>query len=89
LARLQIRMELTDDIMRLKPPTVAQESRIDPALAKEIDDAQRPSAQTLRMHVKPEERVATDPTTWGKVGRNDPCPCGSGKKYKHCHGTLA
>jgi preprotein translocase subunit SecA len=24
-----------------------------------------------------------------KVGRNDPCPCGSGKKYKHCHGTLA
>jgi len=21
-----------------------------------------------------------------KVGRNDPCPCGSGKKYKHCHG---
>ena len=24
-----------------------------------------------------------------KVGRNEPCPCGSGKKYKHCHGTLA
>ncbi|MFN9708700.1 MAG: SEC-C metal-binding domain-containing protein, partial [Burkholderiales bacterium] len=23
-----------------------------------------------------------------KVGRNDPCPCGSGKKYKHCHGAL-
>jgi preprotein translocase subunit SecA len=23
------------------------------------------------------------------VGRNDPCPCGSGKKYKHCHGRLA
>jgi preprotein translocase subunit SecA len=30
-----------------------------------------------------------DPSTWGKVGRNDPCPCGSGKKYKHCHGRLA
>ncbi|MGH6901375.1 MAG: SEC-C metal-binding domain-containing protein, partial [Geminicoccaceae bacterium] len=25
---------------------------------------------------------------WGKVGRNAPCPCGSGKKYKHCHGRL-
>jgi preprotein translocase subunit SecA len=25
----------------------------------------------------------------GKVGRNDPCPCGSGKKYKQCHGRLA
>ncbi len=27
-----------------------------------------------------------DPGTWGKVSRNTPCPCGSGKKYKHCHG---
>ena len=27
-----------------------------------------------------------DTSTWGKVGRNDICPCGSGKKYKHCHG---
>jgi preprotein translocase subunit SecA len=25
---------------------------------------------------------------WPRVGRNDPCPCGSGKKYKHCHGKL-
>ena len=25
----------------------------------------------------------------GRVGRNDPCPCGSGKKFKHCHGQLA
>lgn len=31
---------------------------------------------------------ASDPETWGKVGRNDPCPCGSGKKYKHCHGKV-
>lgn len=29
-----------------------------------------------------------DPKTWGKVARNDPCPCGSGKKYKHCHGQI-
>ena len=29
-----------------------------------------------------------DPSTWGKVARNDPCPCGSGKKYKHCHGQV-
>ncbi|KAA8608599.1 preprotein translocase subunit SecA [Salipiger aestuarii] len=31
----------------------------------------------------------TDPTTWGAPSRNDPCPCGSGKKFKHCHGRLA
>ena len=30
-----------------------------------------------------------DPATWGNPGRNDPCPCGSGKKFKHCHGRLA
>ncbi len=35
------------------------------------------------------ERDARDPSTWGRVGRNELCPCGSGKKYKHCHGTLA
>jgi preprotein translocase subunit SecA len=37
----------------------------------------------------PEQRVATDPSTWGKVGRNELCPCGSGKKYKHCHGQIS
>lgn len=31
---------------------------------------------------------ASDESTWGKVPRNAPCPCGSGKKYKHCHGRL-
>jgi preprotein translocase subunit SecA len=35
------------------------------------------------------ERRPNDPKTWGKVGRNEPCPCGSGKKYKHCHGRYA
>ncbi|MBC7767937.1 MAG: preprotein translocase subunit SecA [Phycisphaerales bacterium] len=28
-----------------------------------------------------------DPTTWGRVSRNAPCPCGSGKKFKYCHGA--
>ncbi|MEP3689152.1 MAG: preprotein translocase subunit SecA [Sulfitobacter dubius] len=29
-----------------------------------------------------------DPSTWGNPGRNDLCPCGSGKKFKHCHGEI-
>ncbi|MCX7899851.1 MAG: SEC-C metal-binding domain-containing protein, partial [Methylocystis sp.] len=33
-------------------------------------------------------RDPANPSSWGKVGRNEPCPCGSGKKYKHCHGAL-
>jgi len=39
--------------------------------------------------VRSEERNPRDPSTWGKVGRNEACPCGSGKKYKHCHGRFA
>ncbi len=34
-------------------------------------------------------RDPNNPASWGKVGRNESCPCGSGKKYKHCHGRYA
>ena len=34
-------------------------------------------------------RDPKNPATWGKVGRNEDCPCGSGKKFKHCHGRSA
>ena len=34
------------------------------------------------------ERKSNDPSSWGKVGRNELCPCGSGKKFKHCHGKF-
>lgn len=33
-------------------------------------------------------RDPQNPETWGRVSRNEPCPCGSGKKFKHCHGAL-
>jgi preprotein translocase subunit SecA len=35
-----------------------------------------------------QERDPNNPDTWGRVGRNETCPCGSGKKYKHCHGQF-
>ncbi len=42
---------------------------------------------------QPGQRLAgfdeNDPTTWGNPGRNQLCPCGSGKKFKHCHGRFA
>jgi preprotein translocase subunit SecA len=38
--------------------------------------------------VEAAERDPRDPSTWGKIGRNEACPCGSGKKFKHCHGTI-
>jgi len=35
------------------------------------------------------ERDPNKPSSWGKIGRNETCPCGSGKKFKHCHGKFA
>ncbi|TIM66443.1 MAG: preprotein translocase subunit SecA [Mesorhizobium sp.] len=45
--------------------------------------------QETHATVAPENRDPQNPATWGKVGRNETCPCGSGKKYKHCHGAFA
>ena len=45
--------------------------------------------EPLRHRQKGVESDPNDPLTWGKVPRNARCPCGSGKKYKHCHGQLA
>ncbi|NJO33177.1 MAG: hypothetical protein HC869_08550 [Rhodospirillales bacterium] len=47
--------------------------------------AREPKAEPLRVR-RAEAVDPNDPATWGKVARNDKCPCGSGKKYKHCHG---
>jgi preprotein translocase subunit SecA len=39
--------------------------------------------------VDPADRNPKDLKTWGRIGRNEACPCGSGKKFKHCHGAFA
>jgi preprotein translocase subunit SecA len=36
----------------------------------------------------PPQRLAAPPAPWARTPRNAPCPCGSGKKYKHCHGRV-
>ncbi|MBL6621580.1 MAG: preprotein translocase subunit SecA [Rickettsiales bacterium] len=46
------------------------------------------SKQIFVNKVAPEDRDSKNPESWGKVGRNENCPCGSGKKYKHCHGKI-
>lgn len=51
--------------------------------------AAAPRPEPVRSRAKGEKRDPGDPSTWGKVGRNALCPCGSGKKYKHCHGALS
>jgi preprotein translocase subunit SecA len=58
--------------------------------AKQIEQRQRRQQQNLQFQAGPAQAEAPKPIRSGaKVGRNDPCPCGSGKKYKKCHGTAA
>jgi preprotein translocase subunit SecA len=52
------------------------------------EDGDMPMQDAIRRAINPEDRDPSDPKTWGKVGRNEVCPCGSGKKYKACHGVL-
>ena len=61
------------------------ESRKDPALSLEEGEN---SQGAVRSYVDPEDRDPKNPSTWGKVGRNEACPCGSGDKYKQCHGKI-
>jgi preprotein translocase subunit SecA len=62
-----------------------QASHIDPNTGE--DDAQ-PARLTSGAQPKG-DRTSQNPKDWGKVGRNEPCPCGSGKKFKNCHGRFA
>jgi preprotein translocase subunit SecA len=67
-----------------------EETRQDPALMG-MGQADRVQAQKETSNVSSMTRPVFDknnPETWGKVQRNADCPCGSGKKYKHCHGQI-
>jgi preprotein translocase subunit SecA len=58
--------------------------------AKQIEQRQQRQQQNLQFQAGPAQAEPPKPVRSGaKVGRNDPCPCGSGKKYKKCHGTAA
>jgi len=62
------------------------EGRADPAMGSSAQGEREGKVQSLPV------RNATfdqnDPATWGNTPRNAPCPCGSGKKYKQCHGAV-
>jgi len=93
LATLQLRMDAPP---APPPPLQMQEVHEDPALAAAMAgdpafDPADPSGGGVATLPRPAARQAVDPNdpaTWGKVARNAPCPCGSGKKFKHCHGRV-
>ncbi len=87
LAHVQINLESDEQGINLiaqAPKQKMFESRNDPAIG--IQNEVKPIASTVKSNVNPEERDPRRPETWGNVGRNEICPCGSGKKFKYCHG---
>ncbi|MBX6425799.1 MAG: preprotein translocase subunit SecA [Variibacter sp.] len=100
----RLREAVTAQLMRVEivsaPPPEEQANlpymeahKLDPFTGEDelgyADTALAASAQAALAERPAPARDPKDPTTWGKVGRNEPCPCGSGKKYKHCHGRYA
>jgi len=60
------------------------------AIARQIEQRQKRQQQNLQFQAGPAQAEAPKPVrSAAKIGRNDPCPCGSGKKYKKCHGAAA
>ncbi len=99
-----VRQQITRQLMHVQiqmeaPPQLEQQplpqmhaTHINPDTGEnEIDDGapvQRTVTNAPRMGGRPVPVSAGDPSTWGKVPRNALCPCGSGKKFKQCHGAL-
>jgi preprotein translocase subunit SecA len=85
LSRIEIRTEPAPEDLAPKPRIKLDQAR---ALAPNPATRDFVAARAIGRQ-SPEQRNPNDPATWGKVARNEPCPCGSGKKYKHCHGAVA
>jgi preprotein translocase subunit SecA len=81
-----MRVELVQQAPPQPEPPLMQAHHLDPTTGE--DEFANTTYQAEEVIVAPENRNPDDPQTWGKVGRNEACPCGSGKKYKHCHGAF-
>ncbi len=92
LSHIEIDVVPTEDDLNPRQQ-VTHEGRIDPATR---GGSKQPSetAGDASLHTPVQTRQKTDDydpddqLTWGRVARNAPCPCGIGKKYKHCHGKI-
>ncbi|MAU53480.1 MAG: preprotein translocase subunit SecA [Roseovarius sp.] len=85
-----LRADVTQKLAQIRPMTEEEQAALMQDLARQraaMEAAADPAGEDF-----PDASpgfVEADPATWGNPGRNDPCPCGSGKKFKHCHGRFA
>ncbi|MDF3813434.1 preprotein translocase subunit SecA [Rhodopseudomonas sp. BAL398] len=91
-----LREAVTAQLMRVEIIPPEQDHELPPMEAHKLDpntgEDEMSFANVSLAPADNADKSARDPNrpeTWGKVGRNEDCPCGSGKKYKHCHGRYA
>jgi preprotein translocase subunit SecA len=83
-----VKMEVTRDLLTVRIQTQEQVSQA----AEAIEERAARVSNVTYTHPNEDGSVSQDAdpaNAMPRAGRNDPCPCGSGKKYKHCHGKLA
>ena len=86
-----LRGETTQKLAQIRPMTEEEQKQMMEQMLAQQRAATQPAEPALpepTEDAKAAGFVADDPSTWGNPGRNDSCPCGSGKKFKHCHGSL-
>ncbi|MCW9039944.1 MAG: preprotein translocase subunit SecA, partial [Rhodospirillales bacterium] len=90
LAQVELQYEEAPQDLFRQPEREMHETRDDPALAMGGDHAEPngPPPGTVTSRQASAAADPNDPSTWGRVSRNAACPCGSGKKFKHCHGKV-
>jgi preprotein translocase subunit SecA len=72
-----------------EPPKDMQAKHIDPATGRnEMAEPKLSDGKPMASRAAAAKMDPNNPDTWGRVPRNAPCPCGSGNKYKHCHGKV-
>jgi preprotein translocase subunit SecA len=91
LSHIELRVDETppEEVLAPRRPSRTIEGREDPAFASAQAEH---DAAAVAAGLVPVRTLAVDPndaSTWDSTPRNSPCPCGSGKKYKHCHGAVA
>ncbi|HPD82839.1 MAG: preprotein translocase subunit SecA [Alphaproteobacteria bacterium] len=82
-------MQALDEQAQKEHDIRMNEGRIDPALMGTPHSAFANSKAQVSPFPNKVEYNENDPSTWGKIARNAPCPCGSGKKFKQCHGKVS
>ena len=86
-----LRMDVTQKLSLIRPMTDEERHQMIAEMHKQRQAALVGAEQSSSGPTPKAAEAAfdeNDPSTWGNPGRNDPCPCGSGKKFKHCHGRL-